>query len=315
MTSSFNADCDPGRGLAAWLTLGAAGRAIARMPLRPFLLIPALGLALALAGCASNSARIDRAAKAAGLSRSVVSGTAYRHVVYRNDLANASAGRRDSSPVSSARRLYVFIDGDGRPWSRDGQQPEEDPTTHNPLALKLLAQTPGAAIYVSRPCYQQIVDPGCSSESWTSGRYSTATIASIAAVARDAVVSGGFDSIAMIGYSGGGVLAVLVAEQLEHVAAVVTIAANLDTDAWTTYHHYLPLSGSLNPAKSNGLHQWREIHLVGANDVVVPAITTTTYFAKYPAAVQRPYAGFDHVCCWVEQWPAIFAEVQKQLEQ
>jgi hypothetical protein len=119
----------------------------------------------------------------------------------------------------------------------------------------------------------------------------------------------------MIGYSGGGVLAVLAAEQMEHVAAVVTIAADLDTDAWTTYHHYLPLSGSLNPAKSNGLHQWREIHLIGANDVVVPAMTTSSYFAKYPAAVQRPYAGFDHVCCWVEQWPAIFAEVQTQLKQ
>ena len=37
----------------------------------------------------------------------------------------------------------------------------------------------------------------------------------------------------------------LIAERLENVTAVVTIAANLDTDAWTEHHKYLPMSQSL----------------------------------------------------------------------
>jgi hypothetical protein len=261
----------------------------------------ALAAVGALAGCASDSERIDRTASAAGLGRSVVNGTAFRHIVYRNAVA------RSPGP------LFVFLDGDGRPWSDDGLQPRPDPTTRNPLALKLLMRTPAPAIYVSRPCYQQIVDAGCSSESWTSGRYSSAVVASIAAATRNAAASGGFPKIVLIGYSGGGALAVLAAEQLENVAGVVTIAANLDTDAWASYHRYLPLSASLNPAASNRTHPWREIHLSGAHDAVVPATTATAYFAKYPDARQWPYADSDHVCCWVAQWPQVFERIRTEL--
>jgi pimeloyl-ACP methyl ester carboxylesterase len=270
---------------------------------RSFLLMAAVVLAVTLAGCASDPQRIDRIASAAGLSRSVVTGATFRHVVYRNALA------------PSPRPLFVFLDGDGRPWSDDGLQPRSDPTTRNPLALKLLTRTSAPGIYISRPCYQQIADAACSSESWTGGRYSSAVIASIAAVTRDAAASGGFEKIVLVGYSGGGALAVLVAEQLENVAAVITIAANLDTDAWASYHHYLPLSASLNPAASNRAHPWREIHLTGARDAVVPATTTTAYFAKYPDAKQWPYADFDHVCCWAEQWPQVSARIVEELRK
>ena len=295
------------------------------MQLRMFLLMVALALAGALGGCASDSERIDRTASAAGLSRSIVSGTTFRHIVYRNALVNAPGqlplrrvagegrGGGSSLVTPSANALFVFVDGDGRPWSADGLQPRSDPTTRNPLALKLLTQTPAAGIYVSRPCYQQIADAGCSSESWTSGRYSGAIVASIAAATRDAAASGGFEKIVLVGYSGGGALAVLVAEQLENVAAVITIAANLDTDAWASYHRYLPLSASLNPAAGNHAHTWREIHLTGGHDAVVPAATTVAYFAKYPDASQWPYADFDHVCCWVEQWPEVFARIVGEL--
>jgi hypothetical protein len=254
----------------------------------------------ALAGCASGPERIDHAASAAGLRRSIVNGTAFRHIVYRN-------------AVTGSAPLFVFLDGDGRPWSDDGLQPRPDPTTRNPLALKLLMRTPAPAIYVSRPCYQQVVDAGCSSESWTSGRYSGVVVASMAAAIRDAAGSGGFQKIVLVGYSGGGALAVLAAEQLETVAGVVTIAANLDTDAWASYHHYLPLSASLNPAASNRTHPWREIHLTGAHDTVVPATTTAAYFSRYPDANQWPYADSDHVCCWIAQWPQVFERIRTQL--
>jgi dienelactone hydrolase len=117
--------------------------------------------------------------------------------------------------------------------------------------------------------------------------------------------------IILVGYSGGGTLAVLMGERLEHVAAVITVGANLDIDAWAQHHHYLPLAASLNPAASDRQHSWTEIHLSGASDTVVPSATTSAYFKRYPAAQQWIYPEYDHVCCWVEQWRAVWNRVEE----
>lgn len=264
------------------------------------ILVPAL---LTAAACTSNGGRIDREAQAAGMSRSVVSGQPYRHVVYANRMAAATSGDR----------LLVFLDGDGRPWSDDGQRPSADPTTRNPIALKLLEHTPVPAIYVSRPCYQELADSRCFPEIWTSHRYSNGVAESIATAIRATAHSTGRRELVLIGYSGGGALAVLVAERLESVAAVVTLSANLDIDAWTRHHGYLPLTGSLNPAMSTLAHSWPEIHLQGMLDTVVPASTTSEYFKHRPAARAWRFERYDHVCCWVDAWPETFGRIQDAL--
>lgn len=262
-------------------------------------------LLLLLQGCLSTGQRIDRQARAAGLTRDVVAGMNYRHVVYANGV-RASAGWQ--------HRLLVYVDGDGRPWSADGQQPSPDPTTHDPVALRLLMLTTAPGIYVGRPCYQQLLDDRCAATAWTSERYSPAVVASMAAAIRK--VSGDRDPVqlVLIGYSGGGVLAVLIAEQLDNVAAVITLAANLDIDAWTQHHGYLPLTGSLNPAASAHDHLWPEIHLQGERDTVVPPATTDQYFRRYPDAQRWPFADYGHVCCWVNEWGSVFARIQREME-
>ena len=257
----------------------------------------ALILILLLQACANSSQRIDRQAAAAQLSRSITAGGDFRHVIYAN--ARATTGSR----------LFVYLDGDGRPWGSNGQAPAADPTTRKPIALQLLAQTQAAGIYVSRPCYQRVQDPGCEPALWTSERYSAEVVDSIAAAIGRFVDTGMQRDIVLVGYSGGGVLAVLVAERLENVAAVVTIAANLDTDAWTQHHRYLPLSGSLNPATSIHDHPWQELHLQGKADQIVPVATTARYFERYPEAERREFDEFTHVCCWVEQWREILEGV------
>ena len=97
-------------------------------------------------------------------------------------------------------------------------------------------------------------------------------------------------------------------ERLDNVAAVVTVGANLDIDAWTQYHGYLPLTGSLNPATSTAVHRWPETHLYGVHDENVPPATADAYFKRFPQAQRRLEAN-DHVCCWVEQWPELWKQL------
>lgn len=253
-------------------------------------------LALFLASCASNAIRIDELAATLGMSRSVVAAGGFRSLVYMRNVAGPQG-----------RPLTIFIEGDGVPWV-GGREPSLDPTTGDPIALKLLAQTPPPAAYVTRPCYNDMTGPRCTPERWTMERYSDEIVSSMTEVVRQAAEQATARSVVLVGYSGGGVLAVLIAERLDNVAAVVTVGANLDVESWSEHHGYLPLTGSLNPAASTAVHRWPETHLYGTHDENVPPATADVYFKRFPNAKRRIEAN-DHVCCWVEQWPELWKQL------
>ncbi|MET0533546.1 MAG: hypothetical protein ABW171_04915 [Steroidobacter sp.] len=210
--------------------------------------------------------------------------------------------------MSAARPLLVFLEGDGLPW-QGGRAPAMDPTTQDPVAMELLINSPGPSTYVTRPCYQEQSSDNCTPEYWTGARYSINVVESMVAAVREAQRRTRTNEIVLIGYSGGGVLAVLIAERLERVRTVVTLAANLDTDAWTKHHGYLPLSQSLNPTLSNLPHPWTEIHLQAGTDDVTPGATTTAYFKRFPKAQRRIIANYNHECCWVNDWEIFLREL------
>jgi pimeloyl-ACP methyl ester carboxylesterase len=254
-------------------------------------------LALFLAGCTSNATRIEELAAALGMTRSVVVTDAFRSPIFMR-----------GAPGPQHATLAIFIEGDGVPWE-GGRQPSLDPATRDPVALKLLAQTPVSAAYVARPCYHDMSGERCTPERWTMERYSDEIVSSMTDVVRTTALQAKARSVVLVGYSGGGVLAVLIAERLDNVSAVITVGANLDTDAWTRHHDYLPLSGSLNPAASTAEHRWPETHLYGARDQNVPPATAEAYFKRHPGARRRIVDANDHVCCWVEQWPQLWREI------
>ena len=243
------------------------------------------------------TAAATRTALNAGLTPDIVQGTMYRHVTFVRT-------------APAAGPLYVFIEGDGSPWRSGGTRVAEDPTPHHPLALSLAAQTPASNIYLGRPCYFQArTDAACHPSVWTAERYSAQVVASMAAVINHNVAAHPARGIVLIGYSGGGVLAVLLAP-LVHASAVVTIAANLDVEAWAQWHRYTPLSGSLNPATQPPLDSLREWHLVGDRDAVAPSRLNQRYLDRVSPDHVWHYPNFDHVCCWAQQWPGIFARIQ-----
>jgi hypothetical protein len=252
-----------------------------------------LALALLLLGCASPPPTPDAVAATGGLTADWVDGQGFRHRTYRN------AAKDDPR-----RPLHVYLEGDGLPF-RTPTRINADPTPRNPLALRLMLRDPAPAVYVGRPCYHgEAAAPGCSPVRWTTGRYAEPVVASMAAALRR--LAGPERPLVLIGYSGGGVFAMLLAARLESVVRVVSIAANLDIDRWAALHGYTPLATSLNPAAAPPLPaRIQQLHLAGADDRQVPPWLSAPLAARQPAAEHRVLAGFDHRCCWESAWPAL----------
>ncbi|WP_170164820.1 alpha/beta hydrolase [Thiocapsa rosea] len=205
--------------------------------------------------------------------------------------------------------MHVYLEGDGRPWETR-YRIAHDPTPRNPLALKLMVRDPAPVLYVGRPCYQGFAQAeGCRPELWTHERYGSEVVESMVVAIEHILTPSERPPITLIGYSGGGVLAMLIAERLDGVERVITVAANLDIDVWADHHGYSRLAGSLNPARKGSLDpRIRQIHLFGDLDRQVPPWTIERFRAGNPDATFKSIPGFDHRCCWFEHWPWILGE-------
>jgi pimeloyl-ACP methyl ester carboxylesterase len=174
-----------------------------------------------------------------------------------------------------------------------------------------MARDAGPVLYLGRPCYHGAahVTP-CTSALWTSGRYSERVVASMAAALRRVMHDRGAERLIWFGYSGGGVLAMLLAPRFRETVAVVTVAANLDIDAWTDFHGYTALDGSLNPARQPAWprHIHRR-HYAGGADRVVPSDVVRRGAGDPSTVVVVP--SYDHSCCWTTLWPVIVEDAAK----
>ncbi len=196
---------------------------------------------------------------------------------------------------------------------------QTDPTPIDFFTLQLAANDPSSSVvYLARPCQFLSKDDlaGCDRKYWTSHRYSSEVIQSYNSVIDQIKQKGIYKRLRLIGYSGGGTIAALIAAQREDVASFVTIAANLDLDAWTDHHGLSPMHNSLNPQDyRQRLETIPQLHLVGAEDEIVPPLVVRSYLAKMRRTKDiqlKIVPGFDHRCCWLEQWPALIQKIPKQ---
>ena len=253
-------------------------------------------LASVLAACATPTQRINREAARFGFSAEAVEGIDFRHQIYRSHYEAA---------VPHAL-LHVYIEGDGTPWL-DHRLIARDPTPRSPMMLGLMALDHNPSLYLGRPCYHGFADtPPCTPMLWTHARYSQRVVASMVQVLDREMEEGGFTSVALFGYSGGGALAMLLAEWLPQAGVVVTIAGNLDIDAWAEMHGFTPMKQSLNPLDRPPLPpRTHQLHLVGDNDSNVTPGIIDSVVAKQKNAELIVIDGFDHVCCWQDLWPEV----------
>ncbi|WP_244873712.1 alpha/beta hydrolase [Cupriavidus numazuensis] len=214
-------------------------------------------------------------------------------------------------PAAMADVLTIYIEGDGMAWLSPSR-PSDDPTPLRPVALELaLLHSHGTAAYLARPC-QYVQDAerrGCATPYWTDRRFA-AEVVEAASEAIDALKQRYHASrLVLVGYSGGGAIATLVAARRHDVVRLVTVAGNLEPLAWTRLHDLPPLAGSLNPADAwRQLQDIPQVHFVGAEDTNVPRDVAAAYAARFPADKRpeiRVIDGASHTCCWASRWPTL----------
>ena len=233
-----------------------------------------------------------------------------------SDIETAEFRLRHYAPAARRPRdrIVVYIEGDGLPW-KDRASPSSDPTPRDPIALRM-AVSHGArdAVYLARPCqYTLALDKTrCDRRYWTNARYAPAVIDAFAQALDQVKSRYRAREFVLVGYSGGGVVAALLAARRSDVSALVTVAANLDTDHWTRHHRVTPLFNSLNPADhGKQLMSLPQIHFVGEDDAVVPGHVVQSYARKVDGSLLRTIRlvdGVDHTCCWADIWPTLLRD-------
>jgi len=254
---------------------------------------------ISLVGCATPSQKFNQQVIELGFNSQLVRSAKFQHQIY---LANT---------FMESGVLHVYIDGDGTPWERN-RWVADDPTARNPLILRLMKQDNLSSILLGRPCYYgQSHKDECDSKYWTSHRYSKDVIDSMSQVLNTWLKRYDFKEIVIIGYSGGGAIAILMADKIKEISKVVTVAANLDVTRWSKFHGFSALKHSLNPADEAGLNERvRQFHFAGKDDEVVPSFLIKEYADRQRNAKYYEFPGKDHACCWEDVWEQIMALIK-----
>ncbi len=266
-------------------------------------LVVALALLLAACGTASRRAEGPDLARAAGWHWEVLAAGTF-------DVAVASA------PRPQGRTLVVYLEGDGLAYVHP-DQPALDPTPTDPVALRMALSDPSglAVAWVARPCQYTLGDHGrnCRTATWTTARYAPEVVDSVGRAMDLLKGRSGAERLVLVGYSGGGAVAVLLAARRADVVKVVTVAADLDLAYWTGRQRLTPLTGSLDPANEAGrLGAMPQVHFTGAEDDRVGTEVVRSYLLALPAdtparLIEVPR--FTHGCCWARDWPSLAAGI------
>ncbi|WP_332261712.1 alpha/beta hydrolase [Pseudomonas putida] len=208
--------------------------------------------------------------------------------------------------MPAANVLRVYLEGDGHAWVTPSQ-PSLDPTPRQTLVVDLAMQDPTPSLYMARPC-QFVSVPGCTPALWTSRRFSPEVLGALGRALDDVKSRYGNQGFELVGYSGGGALALLLAGRREDVWQVQTLAGNLSPAEWARMLELTPLEGSLEPLQyRERLARIPQRHLLGAEDRQVPAGVAAFYarqLGEAPCLEAVFLPGVTHERGWQQAWPS-----------
>jgi len=209
--------------------------------------------------------------------------------------------------------LHVYIEGDGNAFTSRGR-PTLEPTPKDPMALQLAVSDQANNVgYLARPCQFTARWPSrnCRDTYWTSHRFAKEVVGASSKAITELKRRAGASKVLLIGYSGGGAIAALVAAQRDDLFGLITIAGTMDHQAWTRHHDISTLTGSLNPKDVAGqLKSLPQIHYVGGEDEIMPKMVAQSYQDTYRGNGKSKLfvlKSYSHDCCWQDNWPALIS--------
>lgn len=253
----------------------------------------------ASAGCASldRDANADSIARPVGLTRMLIKTDPFV-------LTTFARIRDPGQPVT------IYIEGDGLAWlSRT--EVSLDPTPREAMGLTLAALDPSPnVVYLARPCQftPRAKNPTCGIPYWTGKRFAPEVIAAMGRAVDQVAAQVPGQKINLVGYSGGGAVAVLMAAERKDVASIRTVAGNLDHVEVNRIAKVSPLSGSLNAIDMAGqVARIPQIHYSGTADTVVPPTIAERFrqAAPSPCVTVKTIPGVSHEAGWKEHWSSI----------
>lgn len=233
--------------------------------------------------------------------------TSAQDALIRSYLKSPSSANQDKLD------LTIYIEGDGAAWTMRQFAPS-NPTPRNALGAQLASGDPSPLVaYLGRPCQYLESEQlqRCDPSLWTEGRFSPAAISlgnkTIDALLQRLAPYSAHQQlqIRLIGYSGGGAYAALLASKRTDVSCLITIAAPLDIDAWSRIQKIAPLRSSLNPASpSPTLLKMEQTHWYGGKDRIVPPQSIGVFLVNNASTNTQVHVlpKANHLEPWSSQW-------------
>ena len=264
-----------------------------------------LTIALLSSGCVSKLSPKVRQQTADTVAQA---GNLVQQKIATDDFLLTTYQRFDAT--ADNKQMVVYIEGDGMAWiSRD--QLSSNPTPVQPVALKLASiDTNINVLYVARPC--QYLWPQkmnrCSSRYWSDKRGSEEVISSINQAISIVKQKQNISSIRLIGYSGGGGIAALIADRRADVNEFVSVSGNLNYKLFTQTHDLSPMNRSIDPITvANQIGSIPQIHYVGADDKIIPKQIALSFSDKVKVISDVSHDN------WPDKWAQILRTINHDL--